>query len=71
MGWTGPFLLHQVLSTGYEVCEGVLLVEVLAILIPAAPHFSPTPHMGQGEDKAPVYEGQSVGTQVRVIADLI
>ena len=62
MGWTGPLLLDQVLSTRYEVREGVLLVEVLAILIPAAPHFSPTPHMGKGEDEAPIYEGQSVGT---------
>ena len=71
MGWAGPLLLHQVLSTRYEVCEGVLLVEVLAILIPAAPHLSPTPDVGQGKDKAPIYEGQSVGAKVWVIANLI
>ena len=71
VSWASPLLLDQVLSACYEVSEGVLLVQVLAVLIPVAPHFTPTPHMGQGKHKASVYERQSVGTQVRVIAYLI
>lgn len=71
VSWAGPLLLHQVLSTCNKICEGVLLVQVLAVLIPAAPHFSPTPHMGQRKHKAPIYEGQSVGTQVWVITYLV
>ena len=71
VAWSGPLLLHQVFSTRYKVCEGVFLVQVLAILIPAAPHLTPAPHMGQGKDEAPVYEGKSVGSHVGVVANLV
>lgn len=71
MSWAGPLLLNQVLSARYKVCEGVLLVQVLAILVPISAHLTPTPHMGKGKDKAPVYEGQPVGAQIWIIADLI
>ena len=53
-GRAGVALFNQVLCTGYEVGEGVLLVEIFAIFVPFPPHLASPSDVSNGIDKASV-----------------